>query len=402
MKIVIIGGGAAGFFAALRAKEQCPNARVLILERTAQLLSKVKISGGGRCNVTHHCFDPKLLVQNYPRGNKELLGLFHQFQPRDTINWFQQRGVELYAESDGRMFPITNNSETIIKCFLDQAKQLGVEIKTQSKVVAIDKENSRYKITLASSAEVQADRLIIASGNSQVIWNLIEKLGHKIQKPIPSLFTFNVPNFELEPLAGVSVQHTKMKLLGGKYEQEGPLLITHWGFSGPASLKLSAWEARYLADLNYETQLIIDWVPASSLNEITQSLIEFKSSNGKQKIESLKMNPIPKKLFRALCLKTGFSEIGRVQQLTDKNLQAIAALLKRDIYHVQGKTTNKEEFVTCGGITLNEVSFKTMESKFCPGLYFCGEVLDIDGVTGGFNFQAAWSTGWLAGNSASL
>lgn len=362
MKIVVVGGGAAGFFAAIAAKTAFPDASVTLHEKTNKVLSKVRISGGGRCNVTHACFDPKLLVKNYPRGSKELLGPFHRFQPADTVEWFSERGVELKTEADGRMFPTTNSSETIIDCLLNEAKRVGVEIKLQSKL---------------SLNELKADRLILATGSAKGGYEIAKHFGHTIQSPVPSLFTFNIPDFPLESLSGISLENVCLKLEGTKLVQEGPLLITHWGFSGPAALKLSAFGARYLAEQNYEVQLCIDWLPQFSVDELMPLLT----------LKNLRSVPLPKRLWRLLC---------GVQKLNPRKL---CEKLKADRYLVKGKTTNKEEFVTCGGVTLSEVNFKTMESKLHPGLYFCGEILDIDGITGGFNFQNAWTTGWIAGTA---
>lgn len=375
MKIIIAGGGAAGFFAAITAKKTYPHASVILHEKANKLLSKVRISGGGRCNVTHSCFDPKELVKNYPRGSKELLGPFHKFQPRDTVQWFEDRGVKLKTEEDGRMFPITDSSQTIIDCLVNEAEKLGVEIKLKSKF------NLDHK---------HADRLIIATGSARAGWEMAKELGHTIQEPVPSLFTFNVPNFDLEPLSGISLDHVGLTLEGSKLSQKGPMLITHWGFSGPAALKLSAFAARYLYEKNYETNLIVDWVPKLSVED----LMELFSKEGPTKqLKNIRI-PLPKRLWSHLC-----SQDQLIGQMKKQTIRKLCEKLKRDAYQVRGKTTNKEEFVTCGGVTLSEVNFKTMESKVRSGVYFCGEVLDIDGVTGGFNFQNAWTTGWIAGSA---
>lgn len=372
MKIVVIGGGAAGFFSALAAKKNNPKAKVTLFERSAKLLSKVRISGGGRCNVTHGCFDLKQLVQNYPRGKRELLGPFHKFGPKDTIEWFESRGVSLKQEKDGRMFPITDSSETIINCFLKEAEDLGVEICTQTKVKEIN---------------LEEDRVILATGSSPAGYEIARSFGHTIESPVPSLFTFNIPSFALEPLSGVTVDAVKLKI--GKLENTGPLLITHWGFSGPAALKLSAFGARFLAEKKYETTLCIDWIP------------EIKSidTQSKKLVSSLKL--LPKKLFKALLERANIPAELPLCQLGKASTSRLLEVLKNDQYQVSGKTTNKEEFVTCGGVALSEVNFQTMESKLCKNLFFCGEILDIDGVTGGFNFQNAWTTGWIAGRAAS-
>lgn len=364
MQIAIIGGGAAGFFAAIHAKKKHPKARVVIYEKTKKLLSKVRISGGGRCNVTHACFDPRELVKNYPRGSRELLGPFHTFGPTDTIAWFKERGVILKTEKDHRMFPETDLSETIIHCLMQEANDLGVEIELMAKL----KEMRPGHL---------ADKVILATGSAKGPWAWAEELGHTIVAPVPSLFTFNVPNFSLSSLSGVSVQHAKIQIDGTKLSQTGPLLITHWGFSGPAALKLSAFAARELAESSYDAKVIIDWVPEISEDEL---MARLKQASPKKKVENLKITPLPKKLWSALAQDNLINR------------------LKQDTYQVRGKTTNKEEFVTAGGIELREVNFKKMESKICPGLFFCGEVLNIDGITGGFNFQNAWTTGYIAGN----
>lgn len=399
MKIFIIGAGAAGFFAALEAKKNNPKAEVVLLEKTAQLLSKVKISGGGRCNVTHACFDPKELIQNYPRGSRELLGLFNKFQPTDTIHWFKERGVILKKEKDGRMFPISNSSVTIINCFLEEAKKLGVKIQTKVKIDSIIKTPNGFILTIGEET-LSADRLILATGSGRSGWEFAKSFGHTIVEPVPSLFTFNIPSFPLVDIAGVSCK-ASIKLKGTTRKQEGPLLITHWGFSGPAALKLSAFAARVLFEKKYETPLLIDWLPDIHEEELNLFFKNEKIAHPSKQLSSLKMYSLPKNLYKALVKKAGLEEMN-LNSLSKSKLSQLVEVLKRDLYQVKGKTTNKEEFVTCGGIRLAEVQFKTMESKHCPHLYFCGEILNIDGVTGGFNFQNAWTTGYIAGRSAAI
>lgn len=350
---VVVGGGAAGIFAALHAKAANSSQSVIVLEKTAVLLSKVKVSGGGRCNVTHACFDPKELVKNYPRGHKELLGPFHRFGPSDTIEWFESRGVKLKTEPDGRMFPVTNSSATIIDCLLNEAKQLGVDIRLRQRIEKIE---PGFTLHL-KEGKIDCEHLILATGSSLEGYQFAQGLGHTIQPPVPSLFTFNSPSSPLKDLSGIATI-AKVQIVGTPFTQTGPLLITHFGFSGPAVLKLSAWAARHLHTCNYHFEIAIDWLPDQHL------------SPG-DKI------PLPKNLARRLSEK----------QLHD------------DRYLIEGKTTHKEEFVTCGGVTLKEVDFKTLQSKLSPGLHFAGELLDIDGVTGGFNFQNAWTTGFIAGSS---
>ncbi|QVL58376.1 MAG: NAD(P)/FAD-dependent oxidoreductase [Simkaniaceae bacterium] len=377
MKIVVVGGGAAGFFAAIAAKKTHPHACVILHERTNKVLSKVRISGGGRCNVTHACFDPKELVKNYPRGSKELLGPFHRFQPADTIQWFLEKGVELKTEEDGRMFPITDSSQTIIDCLLGEANRVGVQIRLQSKF---------------SLNEFDADRLILATGSAKGGWEMAKNFGHTIQPPVPSLFTFNIPDFPLESVAGISLNNVRIELEGIRLFQEGPILITHWGFSGPAALKLSAFGARYLAEKDYNAGLCIDWLPKFSVDELI-SLLAVESPT--KKLRTIRSIPLPKRLWNLL--SSGENQL--LSGMSKSTIRRLCEKLKADRYQVKGKTTNKEEFVTCGGVTLSEINFKTMESKLHPGLYFCGEILDIDGVTGGFNFQNAWTTGWISGTA---
>ena len=391
--IVIIGGGAAGFFAAVTSAKTNPSAGVILLEKTRSLLSKVRISGGGRCNVTHACFDPKELVKNYPRGSKELIGPFHRFQPQDTIRWFEERGVELKTEEDGRMFPITDQSETIIVCLQEEAKKTGVQIRLQQTIESIEKKEKGFEIHLSQDEKLLCDKIILATGSSHQGHTLAQSLGHTIIPPVPSLFTFNVPDSSLHELAGISVNPAILKIEGTKLRQEGPLLITHWGFSGPAALKLSAWGARILHEMNYEAILCVNWHPHPL------DLLKLKKEHPLQLLSLLNPPSLAKQLWRYLLIKAQIDTQKKLKDLGDKTLSQLAHFLQNDTYKIQGKTTYKQEFVTSGGISLNEVNFKTMESKKCPGLYFAGEILDIDGVTGGFNFQNAWTTGWIAGSS---
>jgi len=396
----VIGGGAAGFFAALAAKEKNPNAEVSIYERSAKLLSKVRISGGGRCNVTHSCFEPRLLVLNYPRGQKELLGPFHKFQPQDTIDWFQARGIALKTEADGRMFPTTDSSQTVIDCFLGEAKRLGVHICTLTKLESVERLGERFELTPKGKDPFFVDRLILATGSGPSGWEFAKKMGHTIVSAVPSLFTFNIPSFDLVDLAGVSVECAKLKLEGTKLEQEGPLLITHWGFSGPAALKLSAFGARFLAEKGYSATLRIDWMPEASIDAICELIEAERKKHPTKPLSALRFSPLPKSLWKALCSRAGIAHDTVLNSMSKAAIFKLCEVLKSDRYQVKGKTTNKEEFVTCGGVSLPEIDFKTMESKCSKHLYFCGEILNIDGVTGGFNFQNAWTTGWIAGRAA--
>ncbi len=394
--LIVIGGGAAGIFAAISAKANNPEAKVALLEKSAVLLAKVRVSGGGRCNVTHACFEPKLLVKNYPRGEKELLGPFHAFQPRDTIEWFESRGVKLKTEADGRMFPVTDSSETIIACLLQEAQTLGVEIQLRQRIQTITRTENGFKLELKESS-LECKHLLLATGSNAEGYAWAEQLGHTIQTPVPSLFTFNVPTSPLKQLSGISLQSAELKIKGSTLMQKGPLLITHFGFSGPAALKLSAWGARYLHEKQYRVELCINWLPELTQDEILTRLTKLKSSFPNKSLSSESPFLIPKSLWKTLLelLSTSFTK--RLADIPNKDLQNLAQKLHEDIYQVDGKTTNKEEFVTCGGVTLKEVNFKTMESKICLGLFFAGEILDIDGVTGGFNFQNAWTTGFISG-----
>lgn len=390
----VIGGGAAGIFAALCAKENAPTSQVAVLEKSAVLLSKVRVSGGGRCNVTHACFDPTELVKNYPRGHKELLGPFHQFQPRDTIEWFKKNGVELKTEADGRMFPTTDSSSTIIDALLKKAQELEIPIALKQRIEKILKVPEGFEIAFANGERAFTKNLLLATGSSREGYAFAESLGHTIREPVPSLFTFNIPGFSLDHLSGIAVDPIEIKVL--KLVQKGPLLITHFGFSGPAVLKLSAWGARELHACGYQTECVVNWLPAYSEEKLFEILKETKAHHP-QKIPST-FNPfyLPKNLWRHFV--AGLDN--KWGTLSDKLLRTLAHTLHADPYQIEGKTTHKEEFVTCGGVNLKEIDFKTMKSKVCPGLFFAGEILDIDGVTGGFNFQNAWTTSFIAGTHA--
>lgn len=391
---IVIGGGAAGVFAAIQAKIAYPEAKVALLEKSAVLLSKVRVSGGGRCNVTHSCFDPKELVKHYPRGEKELIGPFHRFQPQNTIAWFEERGVKLKTESDGRMFPTTDSSETIIHCLTSEMQKLGVEVHFRQRIEAITFENGQFCLKRKETEALYTHNLLLATGSSAEGYGWAEKLGHTTQKPVPSLFTFNVPTSPLKELSGISLEDVQLELKGCSMMQRGPLLLTHFGFSGPAALKLSAWAARFLHEKEYRVPLIINWLPTWKQHEIYEKLVDLKNDIPHKTLVVENPFRMPKSLWRALV-----GNEKRLDATSLKELMLLSEKLHADVYQVQGKTTNKEEFVTCGGVTLKEVSFKTMESKLCPGLFFAGEILDIDGVTGGFNFQNAWTTGYIAGNS---
>lgn len=400
---IVIGGGAAGFFGAITCAQAFPNHRVILLEKTRQLLAKVRISGGGRCNVTHACFDPAQLVKNYPRGHQELRGPFSRFQPRDTIEWFESRGVSLKTEEDGRMFPITDSSETIIHCLLQEAKRVNVDIRLEHGLQEIKRRASGgFLMELTNGQQLECDRLLMATGSAPKIYPLIEQLGHTVIPLVPSLFTFNLPQSPFLDLAGISVSPVSVRLPQFGFEQIGPLLLTHWGISGPAVLKLSAWAARELHSVDYQTQVVVNWLPLLSEEEVRQLLLTSKQSQAGRQMGTEAPVSLPKQLWKRLLTIVGISEEQRWAALSHKQLQSLLTQLRATTFHIQGKTTYKQEFVTCGGVALEEVNFKTMESRRCPGLYFAGEILNIDGITGGFNFQNAWTTGWIAGQSMGI
>lgn len=398
---VIVGAGAAGFFGAIRCAECHPDDQVILLEKTRQPLAKVRISGGGRCNVTHACFEPNLLVRNYPRGSKELRGPFTRFQPKDTIQWFESRGVKLKVEEDGRMFPVTDSSETIIQCLQQAAKKAGVDIRLERGIERIQKKEEGFLLTLTTEETLTCDRLLMATGSNSKVYSLLQNLGHTCVPLVPSLFTFNVPDSPLLDLAGISVPEVHLKIPQVGLEQTGPLLITHWGFSGPAVLKLSAWGARLLHDLNYQTSFVINWLPAYAEESVRKILSDAKQSGSAKQVGSESPVDLPKQLWRRLVQVAGIDVELRWSSLSKKQMQDLLNSLRASKFNIQGKTTYKQEFVTCGGIDLAEVDFKTMESRVCPHLYFAGEILNIDGITGGFNFQNAWTTAWIAGGSMS-
>lgn len=402
LNILVIGGGAAGFFGAIACAQNHPHTRVTLLEAARHPLSKVRISGGGRCNVTHACFDPVLLVQHYPRGGKALRGAFTRFQARDTVAWFESRGVKLKTEADGRMFPITDHSETIVNCLTDAAIEARVKVWAGAAVKSVVREGTGFRVHLKSGEEFESDRLLLATGSSPVGYAIAQSLGHQIESPVPSLFTFTVHDPRLQDLAGVSVNSADLRLQVGdktRLEQTGPLLITHWGLSGPAVLKLSAWGARALHDSQYQGTLTVNWLPRYNPETLKQDLLKVKSQLPRKTIFASCPVPVPRRLWEKLAAYVGIGESDRWAELSNKTMNALIQELTRGQYTIKGKGAFKEEFVTCGGVSLKEVDFKTMESRLCPGLYFAGEILDIDGVTGGFNFQSAWTTGWLAGNA---
>ncbi len=398
MRVAIIGGGAAGFFSALSVKEHHPNSKVTIFEKSNKLLSKVKVSGGGRCNVTHACFSPSQLSKSYPRGGKHLKKAFSVFQTKDTIEWFSRRGVELKAEEDGRMFPTTDNSQTIIDCFLKEASQKNIKILEQSPIRKIVPEKEGYTLHLEGTSE-HFNKVIIATGGSPKMSGFywLQQLGHSISPPLPSLFTFNIPSDQVKILMGLVVENATVRIQGTKLSHSGPVLITHWGMSGPAILKLSAWGARELAENNYNFNIQINWLSIKSDEDANEIIDNELPHMRKKKIMNACPFELPNRMWKFLLEKVGINPDSVWLELSKKNRNKLLNILLNDIYEVKGKTTFKEEFVTCGGIKLSDISFTSMESRVCKNLYFAGEVLDIDGITGGFNFQGAWTTGYIAG-----
>lgn len=397
-KVVIIGGGAAGFFSAIKIAETNSNLEVSILEKSNHVLQKVKVSGGGRCNVTHACFIPNELVEFYPRGRKELLGPFHQFMTGDTMEWFDNRGVPLKIEEDNRVFPESNSSQTIIDCLTKSANEKGVNLFLNQPVLSIDKTKSKFIIETSSQTYI-ADRLLIASGSNSKIWDLVSKLGHNIISPVPSLFTFNISDPRIKDIPGVSVPNATVSLLDSKFESFGPVLITHWGLSGPAILKLSAFGALFLADKNYQYKVKINWL-SKPIETVLNKLKILKKENPKKQIVLKSVfKDLPKRLWEKLVLASMIKSDQRWADISNKQLVNLADQLTNTMFEAYGKTTFKEEFVTAGGIDLKEINFKRFESKIQKNLFFAGEVLNIDAVTGGFNFQNAWTSGFIAGKS---
>lgn len=403
-RVIIIGGGAAGFFAAINCASVSPKTEVILLEAARKPLAKVRISGGGRCNVTHHCFDPALLIQAYPRGGKALRGAFTRFQPQDTIAWFEKRGIDLKTEADGRIFPVTDNSETIINCLVSEAKNQGVIIKTGVKVQWLSYENDQFVVELKNGESLRSDRALLATGSQRLAYQWAKQFGHKIIPPIPSLFTFNINDERLNDLAGITVNQVEIQLqIKGKekYKQTGQLLITHWGISGPAVLKLSAYGARVMHDHGYHLGILINWLPSENMETVKEKLLAPKTETPRRQVMSSSPFSLPRRLWEKLAAASDISPTLRWAEISKKQVKALAKELTQGEFQMEGKGVFKEEFVTCGGVDLKGVNFKTMESKFVSGLYFAGEILDIDGITGGFNFQSAWTTGWLAGQAMS-
>ncbi len=395
--IIIVGGGAAGFFTAINIVEKNPKLKVAILERGNEVLTKVRISGGGRCNVTHACFEPNELVKFYPRGEKELRGPFHQFCSGDTVEWFSNHGVELKIEDDGRMFPVSNSSQTIIDCFLEATKKLGIAILTGQSVQSIFKKEQLWKIETQNENYI-TEKLILATGSNPKIWEMLQTFGHIIVNPVPSLFTFNIKDLRIKELPGVSAV-VSVKVKDTKLTSTGPLLITHWGMSGPAILKLSAWGARILSEKNYQFTIFVNWLNDVDAAETEKILKNLKLEHAKKAVSKKSPFDFPNRLWESLVLASNISEDTKWADLSKIQLQNLVNQLTNSSFQVNGKSTFKEEFVTAGGIDLKEINFKTMASKLHENLYFAGEIVNIDAITGGFNFQNAWTSGFIVANN---
>jgi predicted Rossmann fold flavoprotein len=413
-QVIIAGGGAAGYFAAIACAEADPAGAVTLCEATAHPLAKVKVSGGGRCNVTHACFEPRELVKRYPRGGRELLGAFSRWQPRDTVAWFEQRGVPLKTEADGRMFPVTDDSQTIMDCLQGAAQKAGVRVLLRTGIKAVEITAPGFRVTLTTGETVHCDRLLLATGGqkSNAGFEIARQLGHAIEPPVPSLFTFHIKDPRLADLAGVSVEDAATAVRGTAHvdklrapsrveglEARGPLLVTHWGLSGPAVLKLSAWGARALHDCGYKFTLRVNWAPGFSAEALRAALDKARAAHPKKQIGTWCPAGLPLRLWAKLVGAAGIAPVTQWAVVPGAALRVLAGQVGAGEFTVEGKSMFKEEFVTCGGVRLDEVDFKTMESRLVPGLHFAGEVLDVDGLTGGFNFQAAWTGGWLAGRA---
>ena len=399
--LIVVGGGAAGFFAAIETASGNPKHKIIILEKSTKLLSKVRISGGGRCNVTHHTFEPSPLSKHYPRGQREFKQLFRIFHACDTVRWFEQHGVELVTEEDGRMFPISDSSQTIIDCFTKEAEKVGIEILTSSEVEGAEKVNHAFLVQCRNGKKYSSRKLLIAMGGHPQpdAYRWIKSLGHTVISPIPSLFTFNDPEKEFADLMGVAVQDAEVKIAATKFSSRGPVLITHWGLSGPAVIRLSSWAAQYLHEAHYEFVALINWTGDQTEESVRTLMKEKNRFEGAKKVYSHPMFHLPQRLWEKLCAKAEVPEKLLWAGMPAKLLNRLVEFLVRCPFQIRGKTTFKEEFVTCGGVDLKEIELTTMESKKMPGLFFAGEVLNVDGETGGFNFQSAWTTAYIAAHA---
>jgi predicted Rossmann fold flavoprotein len=397
--VLIVGGGAAGFFAAINIADQNPTLKIAILERGKEVLTKVKVSGGGRCNVTHAEFVPQELVKNYPRGEKELLGPFHQFMTGDTIEWFEKRGVALKIEDDGRIFPVSNSSQTIIDCFLTEAEKHDVDILYNHSVKTIQKHEELFHIETIQG-NFSAKKIVIATGSNPKIWKLLENLGHTVSNPVPSLFTFNIKDERIQDIPGVVALNVEVKVVDTDLWSEGPLLITHWGMSAPSILKLSAFGAVELANRDYKFQIEVNFI-RRTFDDCLDILKTLKHDLAKKTVFKSTQFDLPKRLWHKLVLASNMNELTRWADLNKSQLEVLVSQLTKAVFNVDGKSTFKEEFVTAGGVNLKEINFKTFESKLQENLYFAGEVLNIDAVTGGFNFQNAWTGAYIVAQNIS-
>jgi len=400
-RLVVIGGGAAGFFCAVNAARLHPALEVIIAEKGSRVLNKVRVSGGGRCNVTHACFERADMIKKYPRGTHFVKKAFHQFFTTDTIEWFAARGVTLKTEPDGRMFPVTDSSQTIIDCLLKEANRYGVQLRMNRDVTTLDRSGDRWNIQFANGELIEADYVCVACGGypKASMFDWLKKTGHSIEEPVPSLFTFNMPGNPITKLMGVSVEKALVRITGTKLQEEGPLLITHWGMSGPAVLRLSAWGARVLNAGQYEFTAMVNWLPQHNEQSLRDLLGELRFELARQKMNNKNPFGLPQRLWEYLLEQSGIKDDIRWADLPAAGQNKLVKLLSAQEFAVKGKTTFKEEFVTAGGIRLQEVDANTMMSKLAQGLFFAGEILDVDGVTGGFNFQHAWTSGWIAANA---
>ena len=409
-RLIVIGGGAAGFFCAVNAARLNSHLEVIILEKSNKLLSKVKVSGGGRCNVTHACYSIAEMIKKYPRGSSFLKKAFHHFFTNDTIAWFAERGVALKTEADGRMFPVTDSSQTIIDCLMKEANKYKVEIRMNKEVkqLAVSSgqvtDAKRFEIQFADDSILQADFICIASGGYPkiMLYGWLKKSDHVVKEPVPSLFTFNMPGNPITTLMGVAVENAGVKIVGTKLSESGPLLITHWGMSGPAILKLSAWGARELAICNWQFAILINWIPEYNENSLREKIQQLRFELAAQKIINRNPFALPNRLWEYLLAQSGIHPDLRWSDLPAKEQNKLIKNICTQEFEVKGKTTFKEEFVTAGGIELNEIDYNTMQSKKHAGLFFAGEIINIDGITGGYNFQNAWTTGWIAAKAISL
>ncbi len=401
--LIVIGGGAAGFYGAIQSAELNPDLSILILEKSNKLLSKVKVSGGGRCNVTQHCFDAAQLAKHYPRGEKPLKNLFKKYQAQNVVDWFASKRITLKAEDDGRMFPITDSSQTIIDCFLNEAIKHKIKIELETSVSGITSQQDNLRVECSSGKVYIAKKVLLATGGNPnpQFYQWIQNLGHQIVPPTPSLFTFNDSQKHFKELMGIAVPNAEVKIASTKFSQSGPVLITHWGLSGPAVIKLSAWAAEYLHQINYQFTALVSWIGNVKEDILREELIGHKAKHGKQKVYSNPLFVLPARLWQLLCMLAEIDEHKIWAELPQKNINKLIEGLIRSSFQIKGKTTFKEEFVTCGGVALSDIDTETMESKKIKNLFFAGEVLNIDGETGGYNFQAAWTTSYIAAKKIS-